>query len=91
MTDFDLLVTVVGDIRGTMVAESDDGAEPSIAAILKEVSKDPDFQGVKLSQAQVRATHCHCPFSLKLNACAATHPADQEGAPRLHQEIASRN
>ena len=64
ITDFDLLVTVVGDIRGTMVAESDDGAEPSIAAILKEVSKDPDFQGVKLSQAQVRATHCHCPFTI---------------------------
>ena len=56
----DLLVSTVRDIRAGIMDASEDGAEPSIAVLAKEVNKHPDFEGQKINQGQVSES---CPLA----------------------------
>lgn len=89
MADMDILTSVVRDVRGVMMAAAEDSAEPSITAILKEVTKDPEFVGVKLTQAQVSHATPSLPraYPRSRNALAAT---DQAVCARTQEAGSSR-
>ena len=53
----DLLISTVRDIRSNFLQSSEDGAEPAIAALTKDVNKHPEFEGQKISQAMVSLPH----------------------------------
>ena len=84
MSDFDLLVSVTREVRLMMIEASQDGAEPSVASLLKEVNKDANFQGEKLSQAMVRGSMLTSSVLSRVRApTLAFRPStDQKGGAR---------